>query len=109
MSESRPNVSVLTMVRACGPCNGRAIQYQLVLQMPAISSALDDLVAFEDEVEKLLGDAGIVDGHDLVSGEMNIFVLTDDPVGAFGEIAERDPRARARSSGRSRRRSSSAR
>ena len=62
------------------------MKYQLVLQMPAIASDFTVLAALEDEVEKLLGTAGTVDGHDLGSGEMNIFVLTDDPVGAFDRL-----------------------
>lgn len=30
-----------------------------------------------------MGDLGIVDGHDIGSGEMNIFIHTDEPLSAF--------------------------
>lgn len=62
------------------------MKYQLVLQTPAASSDFDDLVALEEQAESLLGDAGVVDGHDLGGGEMNIFVLTDDPLRAFDRL-----------------------
>lgn len=64
----------------------QSMRYQLVLQMPAASSDFDELVALEGQAESLLGDAGVVDGHDLGSGEMNIFVLTDDPLRAFDRL-----------------------
>ena len=37
-------------------------------------------------IEDGLGDVGIVDGHDFGSGEMNIFVHTDNPKSAFEKI-----------------------
>ena len=49
---------------------------------------LDALVAMEDALEASLPTAcGSVDGHDLGSGEMNLFVLTDEPVAAFRACA----------------------
>jgi hypothetical protein len=33
-----------------------------------------------------LGDFGTVDGHDMGSGEMNIFLFTEDPKAAFERI-----------------------
>jgi hypothetical protein len=59
-------------------------KYQLVLQWPASASAdFDALIALEDLLRQNLLDESRVDGHDLGSGEMNIFVLTDGPQSAF--------------------------
>ena len=64
------------------------MSYQLVLQWPA--SSLDDfdrLIEIENQlIEQLPRHHGEVDGHDMGSGESNIFVLTDDP-GATIEAA----------------------
>ncbi len=59
------------------------MKYQLVLQWPASSmSDFDRLVRIENElIEKLRGCE--VDGHDMGSGESNIFVHTNDPVATF--------------------------
>jgi hypothetical protein len=46
----------------------------------------DALIRLEDAITKKLGDLGSVDGHDAGSGEMNIFLFTDEPVAAFGRI-----------------------
>jgi hypothetical protein len=43
----------------------------------------DRLLALEEEIQRGLGDLGEVDGHDIGSGEMNIFIHTDDPQSAF--------------------------
>lgn len=60
-----------------------------MLQFPEDSFAdLDTLVRFEDSLCNVLGDRHDVDGHDLGSGEVNFFVLTDDPQAALGEIHE---------------------
>ena len=48
----------------------------------------DSLIELEDEIEAALGESSDVDGHDMGCGEMNIFVFTSDPVGAF-EAAKR--------------------
>lgn len=39
----------------------------------------------EGALEMQLGDGGSVDGHDFGSGEMNIFIDTDQPIEAFAE------------------------
>lgn len=66
------------------------MNYQLVLQWS--SRALDDdfdrLVEIEHLLIEGLGTNGIVDGHDAGSGEFNIFILTDDPQGAFHKTKE---------------------
>jgi hypothetical protein len=54
--------------------------------MPAASSDFDDLDALENAAGTLLGELGTVDGHDLGSGEMNIFIFTDDPLAAFKRL-----------------------
>jgi hypothetical protein len=60
------------------------MKYQLALQFPSSSDAdYDRLISFEDKIEGGLGDLGVVDGHDIGSGEMNIFIHTDDPQAAF--------------------------
>lgn len=63
------------------------MKYQLVLQFPAKS--LDDYDVFVDLEEILrqkISDFGEIDGHDLGSGEMNIFIITNDPVKTFDHI-----------------------
>ena len=61
-----------------------AMDYQLVLQFRGDSLGdLDATVALEDELIEELGDAADVDGHDVGSGETNIFIFTFDPAAAF--------------------------
>jgi len=43
------------------------------------------MIWIEDALEAGLSDIAIVDGHDGGSGEINIFLLTDDPKRAFDE------------------------
>ena len=63
------------------------MNYQLVLQFPANSLAdYDELITLEDELIKALGKSAKVDGHDRGSGEMNIFVHTDEPKRIFEKI-----------------------
>jgi hypothetical protein len=60
------------------------VKYQLVLQLPSVSDAdYDRLLSLEEKIENGLGAIGIVDGHDIGSGEMNIFIHTDEPMLAF--------------------------
>jgi hypothetical protein len=63
------------------------VKYQLVLQWPASSiKDYDAMIRIEDTlIEKLSGEHK-VDGHDAGSGEMNIFIHTDNPNNAFKEI-----------------------
>jgi hypothetical protein len=63
------------------------MEYQLVLQFPA--SGLEDydaIIEIEDLLIDALGDVDEVDGHDAGSGEMNIFILTNDPRRAFETV-----------------------
>ncbi|MDR6840287.1 hypothetical protein [Pseudoxanthomonas sacheonensis] len=56
------------------------MQYQLVLQFNGDSlSDYDALIALEDDLIQELGNTGDVDGHDIGSGETNIFILTLKP------------------------------
>lgn len=62
--------------------------YILVLQWPGASmSDYDELINLEDQLEGVLSAGHSVDGHDFGSGEMNIFVETDDPAAAFAQVA----------------------
>ena len=60
------------------------LNYQLVLQFQGDSmSDFDSMVELEDELSEKLGDSAAVDGHDIGSGETNIFIYTSDPVATF--------------------------
>ena len=60
--------------------------YQLVLQIPANTIRdYDALVALEEELIAELGE-NAVDGHDMGSGEANIFLLTCHPQKTFQEV-----------------------
>ena len=61
--------------------------HQLVIQFPEVAfPEFDALVRFEDALCKALSARHEVDGHDIGSGEVNFFVLTDDPGLAFSEV-----------------------
>jgi hypothetical protein len=63
------------------------MKYQLVLQWPASSiDDYDELIGMENALVDGIGEGHEVDGHDAGSGEMNIFILTDDPVQAFDRV-----------------------
>lgn len=60
------------------------MDYQLVLQFKGNDLLdFDTLVSLEDNLLELIKPIGDVDGHDMGSGETNIFVLTADPVATF--------------------------
>ena len=60
------------------------MDYQLVLQFRGDSlDDFDAMVALEDELTEELGDSADVDGHDVGSGETNIFIFTSDPAATF--------------------------
>ena len=60
------------------------MDYQLVLQFRGDSlQDFDAMVALEDELIAELGDSADVDGHDVGSGETNIFIFTSDPARTF--------------------------
>ena len=61
--------------------------FQVVLQWPAHSpSAFDEMVAVEDLLIAKLSEKSKLDGHDLSTAEVNIFVRTVDAHRAFEEI-----------------------
>jgi hypothetical protein len=64
------------------------MRYQLVLQWPSTlpKHDVDQLIEIEDLLIDRLTEQNTVDGHDIGSGEMNIFILTDDPQSSFLEI-----------------------
>ena len=63
------------------------MRYQLVLQFPASSIAdYDEMIALEDDLIEKLGSSAKVDGHDCGSGEMDIFIYTDEPKKIFEMI-----------------------
>jgi hypothetical protein len=41
------------------------------------------MVSLEDEIHRIVEQIAEVDGHDIGSGEMNIFILTADPVASI--------------------------
>jgi hypothetical protein len=62
-------------------------QQELVLQLPADSiKDYDALIELENVLIAQLGNVGEIDGHDMGTGEMNIFVRTDHPRLAFEKI-----------------------
>ena len=63
------------------------MKYQLVLQFPQRWLwSFHSLIRLEDQLIQRLGASADVDGHDCGSGEMNIFIITNDPVRTFREI-----------------------
>jgi hypothetical protein len=71
------------------------MKYQLALQFRGDSlDNFDEMVALEDELIEKLGDSADVDGHDMGSGERNIFIFTSDPARTFSEARPVLERAR---------------
>ena len=63
------------------------MDYQLVLQFHGDTMQdYDAMVALEDELITKLGDSADVDGHDVGSGETNIFIFTSDPEETFHQV-----------------------
>jgi hypothetical protein len=61
------------------------MKYQLVLQWSSAIRTFDEILAAEDALTNDMGDLALVDGHDTGSGELNIFLLTDNPELTFEE------------------------
>jgi hypothetical protein len=60
------------------------MEYQLVLQFSGDSiNDLDDIVTLENHLIEILGSEADVDGHDIGSGQANIFIFTSDPAFTF--------------------------
>ncbi len=65
------------------------MEYQLVIQFPAADlKDFDKLVSIEDMLIAGLGDLALVDGHDMGSGEANLFILGNDPQAIFKKVKE---------------------
>jgi hypothetical protein len=63
------------------------MSYQLVLQFRGDSlEDLDAAIALEEDLIEQLGESADVDGHDVGSGETNIFILTAEPKATFQRI-----------------------
>ena len=63
------------------------MNYQLILQFSLTDASANDfdrLLMIENELDLVLRDKHQVDGHDIGSNEMNIFIHTNDPNEAFG-------------------------
>ena len=77
-----------------GPVGPRSVKksngtkdFQLVLQFRGDSLAdYDAMVSLEDELIGTLGDSADVDGHDVGSGEVNIFIFTSNPAATFEQL-----------------------
>ena len=65
-------------------------RYQLVIQFKLSdddTALFDQVRALEDDlIERLDPDVVDVDGDDVGSGEMNVFLFTDEPAAAFARI-----------------------
>jgi hypothetical protein len=65
------------------------MEFQLVVQFrPTTPLSFEDVMAIEDAIIDELGDSASVDGHDIGSGEFNIFICTDNPTGSFQRLRE---------------------
>ena len=63
------------------------MRYQLVLQFQGDSARdLDDLLKLEERLIDAVGVSAEVDGHDIGSGEANIFILTPSPEATFARV-----------------------
>lgn len=61
-------------------------QYQVVVQWDDKVGDFDFLIGIEDALLGALSECHEVDGHDMGSGEANVFIISPDPMQAFGEI-----------------------
>ena len=57
--------------------------HQMVIQLPQSAFAHRRSGAVRRRVDRVLAEAHDVDGHDSGSGEVNFFVITDDPAAAW--------------------------
>jgi hypothetical protein len=65
---------------------------QVVLQFPTSEKRdhYDKLIRFEEALISLLGESADVDGHDFGAGDMNVFILTEDPIATFAVVQQTD-------------------
>ena len=64
------------------------MRYQLVLQLPEDIMGYEEFIEIENSMITALQGKANVDGHDMGAGEINFFVLTDDPEEVFKKIME---------------------
>lgn len=58
--------------------------YQLVFQYPGDTDEdFNAIVELEDQIIEALGEDADVDGHDIGSGQTNLFIFTSDPISTF--------------------------
>jgi hypothetical protein len=66
---------------------GTPMKFQIVLQCPASTiKDYDEMIWLEEALIEGIVTIALVDGHDAGSGEVNIFLLTNDPYRAFKQI-----------------------
>ena len=64
------------------------MKYQLVVQCPeGLYEDIDAIAEMEDRLDESLVDAE-VDGHDIGSGEINIFIHTNNPVNTLKAVEQ---------------------
>lgn len=62
------------------------MKYMLILQFPPTLFTYDELIEFENTLISELKGIAEVDGHDLGTGEVNFFILSDTVNVAFDKI-----------------------
>src|SRR2546427_12553030 len=63
------------------------VEYLLTLQVPgSLMRRLDEIAGIEQRVSVALRGLGTVDGHEAVSGETNIVILTPRPMEVFERL-----------------------
>ncbi len=63
------------------------MKYQLILQLPESNlKDIDALISLEEDLAEILTENEDVDGHDIGSGEANIFVFTNEPKATFQRV-----------------------
>lgn len=62
------------------------MEYQLILQFNEDVFSFDEMISFEDKLEKNLKGLADVDGHDSGSGEINFFIFTNNPKEIFNKL-----------------------
>ena len=64
-------------------------KYQLVVQFEIKDGSADGLGlldALEEKLEEIDDGRALFDGHDIGSGEVNFFIMTNDPNGTFARL-----------------------
>ena len=61
---------------------------RVLRRLGSIEADFEALVETENILETRFGEAGSTDRHDFGSGEMNVFIQTDQPSQAFAKATE---------------------